>query len=230
MARFVPIVLREQSEQFGINTVDDTSEVGGVVLKVHTIGFDDQYASLILVEDKIFVFVIKVAEVVDLHGLFVFSSALLDLRDKARHRLAKINHHVGHFHLRLHEFEEFHEGSKIAVGEVTSFVIVAYEDINALENTAVLNDSVCRLLNGEHILEALLEEIGLQTESPTLDIAVIIFEIRIEADTFESWFPAVVARQHFSQRCFSGTDISSDSDIHKFKSAAKLQLFFDICK
>ena len=191
---FIPIIFAKESEELGIDLIDDFSEIRRVVLEIQVVGLDDQHASLVMVVDKIFVLVVEVLEVIDLHRLLIIPTSFLDLGDQRRHRFTEVDHEVRHLHLRFHEVEEFHEGLKIPWGEVSALVIIADEDIDALEDRAVLYDRMRGLLDSDHVLVALLEEIGLEAESPALDIAVVILEIRIKTDGLKARFPAVIAR------------------------------------
>ena len=92
--------------------------------------------------------------------------------------------------------------------------LCADENIDTLKNRAVLDDGMHRLLHSQHILETLLEEISLQAKRPTLDIRVIVLEIRIETDALEARFPAIITRQHLGQRRLACSNISCDSYIH----------------
>jgi hypothetical protein len=47
-------------------------------------------------------------------------------------------------------------------------------------------------LNGYHILETLFEKIRLQTECPSVDIAVVVLQIRVEAHGLKPWLPPIV--------------------------------------
>ena len=119
---------------------------------------------------------------------------VLDLCDECGHGLAQINHHIGHFHLGFHQVKEFHEGLIVSFAEVAPFVVVPDEDIDSFEDRAVLHDRMSGLLDADHVLEPLLEEIGLQTERPALDIRIIVLQVRIEAHGFKPRLPSVVLR------------------------------------
>lgn len=56
---FTPIVFTKESEEFAVHAVDHAAEVLGVVLKIHIVGFDDEYAALVLMEDKVLIFLVK---------------------------------------------------------------------------------------------------------------------------------------------------------------------------
>ena len=145
-------------------------------------------------EDKIFVLVIQILEIIDLHGLLIIPAAFLDLCNQCRHGLTKIDHHIGHLHLRFHQVKQFHEGLIVPLTEVTSLVVIAHEDVYTLKNRAVLHNRMGGFLNGQHIFEALFEEIGLQAECPSINISVVVFEIRIKAHAFKARLPSVVLR------------------------------------
>ena len=145
-------------------------------------------------ENKIFVLVIQIFEIVNLHGLLIIPAAFLDLCNQCRHGLTKIDHHIGHLHLRFHQVKQFHEGLIVPLTEVTSLVVIAHEDVYTLKDRAVLHNRMGGFLNGQHIFEALFEEIGFQTKRPAVDITIVIFQIRIEAHAFKARLPSVVLR------------------------------------
>ena len=205
----------EEAEKLGVHLVDDLAEIGGVVLKIHSVGLNDEHAAFVPAEDEILVFLIEVGQVVNLHRLLVLSSAALYLRHESGHGLTEVDHHIRHFHLPFHQVEELHESLVVPFGEVSPLVVVTDEDIDALEDRAVLDDGVRGALHRQHILEPLFEEIGLQTERPAVDIAVVILQVRIEAHGFKPRLPSVIPRQHLGQRRLPGTDISCYGYIHE---------------
>ena len=133
------------------------------------------------------------------------------------HRGAEVDHQIGVFDDVEHRLEEFHIGLEIAVGEVAHGVVVGGEDIDALVDGAVLDDGVLGLGDVEQVAKSLLEKVNLKGERPAGDVGVIVFEIGVVIDGFETRFPAVVTGEKVGERCLAATHISCDGDMHCFE-------------
>ena len=56
------------------------------MLKVKRVRLNDKFLTLVFIEDKIFVTFVQVGEILQWNGLFVVSSALLDVSNQVRNR------------------------------------------------------------------------------------------------------------------------------------------------
>ncbi len=129
----------------GINLVDDGTEMFGVILEIHLVRINSQYAPFVLMINKILVSFVQIAEIINLHPLLILASTLLDLGNERRYGFAQVDHKIGQAHELFHVPKELHIGLIITFGEVAAFVVIRYEDVNALKDTAILNDSMLRL-------------------------------------------------------------------------------------
>ena len=204
----------EEAEEFCIDFVDDFAEVLWVVLEVHSVGFDDEHAAFVAIEDKILVALVEALEVLQLHGLFVLASPTLDLSYQLGYGLAEIDEQVGVFGDANHEFEELHIGLEVGLGEVALPVVVLGEDIDALEDGAVLNDGVVGFGHVEHIAEALFEEEHLHGEGPAFDVAVVVLHVGVFDHGLKSFLPAIMVCEHVGEGGLAGSDISCYCYMH----------------
>ena len=142
------------------------------------------------------------------------SPELLDLIDKSRDGAFEIDHQVRKFHERHHQAEKVHVGLVVAVREVPHRVIVRDENIDALENRAVLDNYIVGFADFEYVFEAFLKEVGFEVERPAGDVAVVVRKVGIVGHGFESGRPAVMLREHRSEGGFPAAHISGNPDVH----------------
>ena len=126
----------------------------------------------------------------------------------------QVDHEVGHTHHGHHLFEELHIGLVVTLREVAHGSVVLHEDVDALVDGTVLYDGVVGLCNGQQVAEAFLEEVDLQVERPAVDVAVVVFQIRVMLYGLEAWLPAVVLGKHACQRRLAAPDISCYCNVH----------------
>ncbi len=67
----------------------------------------------------------------------------------------------------------------------------------------------------QDILETLGQEIHLQIKRPSLDVLVVIFEVRIEGNCFILRHPTIMFSQHPRQRGLAASYISCYTYVHK---------------
>ena len=67
--------------------------------------------------------------------------------------------------------------------------------MNTLVDGTILNNSMVGLGDVDEIAESLLEEIHLHIERPTVNIAVVILEIRVTINRLKPWLPAIMFGQ-----------------------------------
>ena len=131
-----------------------------------------------------------------------------------RNRTAEIDEKVWSLDKRHHQPEKLHVGIVVTVSQISHRLVVGDKDIDALENSPVLNDNILRMSNFQNILETLGQEIDLQIERPPLDILVVILQIWVISDRLIFRRPAIMLRQHTSQCRLAAADISCYSDVH----------------
>ena len=206
--------IREEAEEVGIDAVDDSREVR---LPVQEIDFIDLYGNhlpFVMLIDEVVVELIEVLQVVELHLLLILPAPFLDILHEMRDRRPQIDHQVGHLDSRHHRLEELHVAFEVAVVEVAHPMVVDREDIDALEDAAILDDRFLRMGDLEQVLEALLEEIHLQRERPPRDILVVVVEIGVMLHGLELWNPSIVSGEHSGEGSLTAPDISCDDDVH----------------
>ena len=130
------------------------------------------------------------------------------------HRSTQINHQVGYFHHRHHLLKQFHVSLVVALAQVTHIAVILHKHIHTLVDGTVLNNSVISLSNRNQIAEAFLQEIHLHIKRPTVNIAVVILEIRVMLYGLEPRFPAIVFGQELGERRLATTYISCYCDMH----------------
>lgn len=73
------LLLREESEELRVYSVDDFAKLPGVVFEVEVIHLYDQHLTLVLLVYKLIVQVVDALQIVDGHLLLVVSSPLLNV-------------------------------------------------------------------------------------------------------------------------------------------------------
>jgi len=197
-----------------VDLVDDGGKVLFAMEEVHVVDLDDERLALVVVHDEVLVAAVQTLEIVDLNLLFVVASTLLDVTNEVRDAGSEVDHQVGHLDHVHHLLEELHVGLEVTIREVALFAVVGHEDIDALEDAAVLNDGVVGLVDVEDILEPLLEEVDLKRKRPSLDVVVVVLKIRIVADRLEPRFPAIMLGQHRGERGLAASYVSCNCYMH----------------
>lgn len=131
-------LLGEESEEGGVDAVDDGGEVCGLVLEVEVVDVDGEHSAPVFLVDEFLVELVQSLEVVDGYGLLVVPSPLLDVLYEVWHRRAQVDHQVGVAHDFCHLLEEFHVGVEVPVAEVSHGAVVGGEDIHSLIDASVL--------------------------------------------------------------------------------------------
>lgn len=109
-------------------------EVGLIVAKVQMVGLDNELVAVILIEDKIVVEQVEIAQILDGHLLLIAPRPLLNMLNQVRQRCSQINHQVGLAHDAHHVLEEFHIGIEVSLVDVAHFIVVDSENIDAFED------------------------------------------------------------------------------------------------
>jgi hypothetical protein len=82
------------------------------------------------------------------------------------------------------------------------------KNIGIFIDGAVLDDATFAAANLKDIVEAVVEEIDLQVERPTLHVFIEIVYVGIFFNIFEVWLPIEMVGEEFGKGGFSGTDVS----------------------
>ena len=127
---------------------------------------------------------------------------------------SEIDEQVGLVYDHHHRLEQSHVGVEVPVAHVAHIVVVGGEDIDSLEDGAVLDDGFLGLLDGEDVSEAFLEEEHLEVERPSLHVLIVIGEVGVVDDALHAWFPTVVMGEHAGERCLSAAYVPCNDNMH----------------
>ena len=155
--------LLEQSIEHGVDFVSDVAESFWIGLKFLSVAIDDDELARVSL-DPFLVSIVETRQIVDAHGLLVFTSALADLRNEIRHGGADVDHEIRQLYKRHHRVEEVFVVVEIAVRHISLSVKVRRKDASILKDGAVLYYVLIALAYFHHFLESLVEEIYLQIE------------------------------------------------------------------
>ena len=97
----------------------------------------------------------------------------------------------------LHVSEKLHESVEVAVAKVSHSLVVSSEDIDSLVDRAVLNRVFPALLHFHEVAETFFQEEDLHRKRPTLNVLVVVIEVRIERYLLVHRLPMIVLSEHF---------------------------------
>ena len=83
---------------------------------------------------------------------------------------------------------------------MTHGFVVGHEYIDALIDGAVLDDGMVGLGDVYQVAETLFQEVHLQIERPSIDVAIVVLQIGVVVDSLEACLPSVVLSQQPRQR------------------------------
>jgi len=115
----------------------------------------------------------------------------------------KVNHRMKNIEITL----------VIAVVDMAAGVQVLGKNIGVFVNSPVLNDRLRAFADNPHLVKPAIEKIDLKMKGPTCHVFIKIAKVRVRVNGFIKRSPAVMLRQFFGQRRFSGADITRDCDV-----------------
>ena len=142
--------------------------------------------------DEVIVPLVEVLQIFQLDALLVLTATLLDVPYQMGDRGTQVDHQLWRTDNGHHLVEELHEGFVVAVGEVAHGLVVLHKDVDAFVDGAVLDDGVVGFGNVYQVTKTLLQEVYFQIEGPTVDVAIIVFEIGVVVDSLKACLPPVV--------------------------------------
>ena len=204
----------EESEEPCVDTVDDGCEVSRVVEEVDFVDVDHHHLALVLLEDELLVAMVEIGEILYLDGFFIFPAPFLDILHEVRDRGSEIDHEVGIAHHLHHRLEEFHVGLVVGVAHVSHGLVVGGKHIDTLEDRPVLYDGTFGVCYLENVAEAFFEEVDLECERPSVNIVVVVFQVRVMRHRLKLRCPSVMFGQHSGEGGFPAPYVACYSDVH----------------
>ena len=129
----------EESEELGVDLVDDLLEVLRTVFELDAVHIKDEQVVLVVL-DPVFVALVQTGDIVDSDALLILASSLLDLADEVRDRASEVDEKVRRVHKRHHEVEEVRVVLEIPCAHEAHSMKVRREDACVLVDRAVLDD------------------------------------------------------------------------------------------
>lgn len=184
--------MSEQTVDFGINGVDDFTEVFLVFREAVVIDVNDEQFTFVVGRNPGFVALVEALEVVEADAFFVVAAALLDLRYQSWYTCAQVNEKIWRGDKGIHEIEQREIVFEVAGGHETHRVKVGRKNEGIFVDGAVLDNSMRRFFDFLDLRKAAIEVIDLQVERPTLHVVVEIVEIGVLIHVFKMGVPVVM--------------------------------------
>ena len=128
-------------------------------------------------------------EIVDTDAALVFASTFLDFSHHVGDGTAQVNHQVGSIHQGYHQVKQVAVVVIIAAAHKPHIVQVGGKDVGIFVYRAVLYNYIVAPADLNYVAEALVQEIDLQVERPSLHILVKICEIGVVVNWFKAGSP-----------------------------------------
>ena len=147
----------EQAVELRIDLIGNRGEILWTILEIKTIGIYGQDLAGIF-GNPLLVTGIETLKILYFNAFLVLAATLLNLGHKMRNRTAEIDEKVWSLDKRHHQLEKLHVGIIITISQIAHRLVVGDKDIDALENSPVLNDNIFRMSDFQDILETLVRK------------------------------------------------------------------------
>jgi dihydroorotase len=174
--------------------------------------------------DPFLIVAIEVFEVFDANRTLVLPSSPGYLLNELRNPCPQVNQKIRGLDHAAHGLKQVKIGVVIALIQVLSLFEVLGEDKGVLVDSPVLDDGMGTAANFKDLIEAAIEEVDLERESPFGHVVVKILQVGIVVHRFQMWLPVVVGSKFPDQGCFAGPDISGHCYVFRFLFVHALSL------